>query len=200
MSRVLFIRHARTAWNEEKRIQGRQDIPLSEAGRRDAESWRLPARFCSWPVFVSPLARALETARLLGCGAPVTDARLMEMDYGSWEGLTSSELETRYGAALGPRTPSGIDFRPDGGESPRELRRRLDSWLDEVRASRRDVIAVTHKGIIRMALAMATGWDLVSKAPVRLRWDCGHLFTLRAKRARGGAIEVAALNVALAPS
>lgn len=195
MTRVLFIRHARTAWNQEKRIQGHTDVPLSDAGRAELSGRQLPIPFRRWAVFVSPLSRAVETARLLGLEAAVADPRLMEMHYGAWEGFTRAELRARYGETLGVRTSPGLDFRPHGGESPRELRDRLICWLDQVRSSRSDAVAVTHKGVIRMALAMATGWDLVSKAPARLRWDCAHLFTLPADQA--GAIRVADLNMEL---
>ncbi|MDX1527285.1 MAG: histidine phosphatase family protein, partial [Gammaproteobacteria bacterium] len=129
---------------------------------------------------------------------PRLEPRLMEMNYGDWEGATWAELEARYGSELTDRTRRGFRFRPDGGESPEDLKARLTSWLEDVRTLGRDSVAVTHKGVIRVALAMATGWDLVSKAPARLRWDCGHLFEIPPKEPL--AIRVAALNVALEPA
>lgn len=175
MSRVLFIRHGRTAWNAARRIQGHTDIALDETGREELRGRRLPREFAGWPVFASPLARAVETARLLGLDPPRLDARLREMSYGAWEGSTWDEIRARHGGALAARERQGLDFRPDGGESPRELRARMIDWLAEV-AGGVSVVAVTHKGVIRMALAMATGWDLVSRAPHRLHWDRAHLF------------------------
>lgn len=197
MTRVFFIRHGRTSWNDEKRIQGHTDIPLSEVGRAELRVRRLPSEYRGWRVFASPLERAVESARLLGLESPFLDARLMEMNYGDWEGATWAELETRYGGALAARARRGLEFRPDSGESAGELKERLTSWLDEIRSSGRDTVAVTHKGVIRMALAMATGWDLFSRAPARLLWDHGHLFTLPADEPL--VIQVAALNVVLAP-
>ncbi len=198
MTRVLFIRHGRTSWNDQKRIQGHTDIPLNAAGRAELRALSLPPEYRDWPVQVSPLKRAVETARLLGLQLPRLEPRLMEMNYGEWEGATWAELEARYGSALTDRTHRGFQFRPDGGESPEDLKARLTAWLEEIRALGRDSVAVTHKGVIRVALAMATGWDLVSKAPARLRWDCGHLFELPRNEPR--AIRVAALNVALEPA
>lgn len=175
MSLVLFIRHGRTAWNAGGRIQGHTDIALDDVGRSDLDGRRLPREFAQWPVFASPLVRAVESAHLLGLAAPRLDERLREMSYGAWEGSTWDELRARHGDQLAARERQGLDFRPDGGESPRELRARLRDWLGEI-AGGVPVVAVTHKGVIRMALAMATGWDLVSRAPHRLRWDRAHLF------------------------
>jgi probable phosphoglycerate mutase len=194
MSQVLFIRHGRTAWNDARRIQGHTDIPLSDAGRLEVQGRSVPAQFLSWPAFTSPLSRSMETARLLELPPPKTDPRLMEMSYGAWEGETWPELRERYGESLVRRERLGLDFRPDGGESPRELRTRLAAWLDEIRDTDQPAVVVTHKGVIRMALAMATGWDLVSKAPHRLRWDCAHLFEAPSQ---SGRLEIVALNLSM---
>jgi probable phosphoglycerate mutase len=195
VSQVLFIRHGRTAWNDARRIQGHTDIPLSDAGRLEIQARSVPERFLSWPVFTSPLSRSIETARLLELPSSNPDPRLMEMGYGAWEGETWPELRERYGESLVRRERLGLDFRPDGGESPRELRTRLAAWLDEIRDTDQPVVAVTHKGVIRMALAMATGWDLVSKAPYRLRWECAHLFEAPSQ---SGRLDIVALNLSLA--
>jgi probable phosphoglycerate mutase len=194
MSQVLFIRHGRTAWNDARRIQGHTDIPLSDAGRLEIRGRNVPAQFLSWPVYTSPLSRSMETARLLGLPSPKADPRLMEMGYGEWEGEIWDDLRERYGESLVRREQLGLDFRPDGGESPRELRTRLAAWLDEIRDTDHPAVAVAHKGVIRMALAMATGWDLVSKAPHRLRWDCAHLFEAPSQ---SGRLEIVALNLTL---
>lgn len=198
MTRVLFIRHGRTSWNDERRIQGHTDVSLSDAGRAELRARRLPVKYRQWPVYASPLKRAVESVGLLGLGKPSLDARLMEMNYGNWEGATWTELESRYGEALASRARRGLEFRPDGGESPRELKARLESWLEEIEAVGRDCVAVSHKGVIRMALALATGWDLVSKAPQRLKWERGHLFSLSGGEA-GIAVKVNTLNVDLGP-
>lgn len=199
MTRVLFIRHGRTDWNDQRRIQGHTDIPLSPAGKAEVAQLRVPPEYRRWPAYSSPLKRALETARLLELDAPVEEPRLMEMNYGRWEGATWHELVRRYGEeAIEANTRRGIDFRPEDGESPAELKLRLNAWLEEVAALKRDVVAVTHKGVIRMALAMATGWDLRSRPPARLKWDCGHLFSLA--EGTGDSIRVDTLNLALRPA
>ena len=61
---LLLIRHGPTRWNEERRLQGRADIPLSEAGARQVAGWRLPGRFHGLPVKTSPLLRVVKGSTL----------------------------------------------------------------------------------------------------------------------------------------
>ena len=194
---VVMVRHAVTAWNEAGRIQGRTDVPLGGRGRRMLAGRRLPARFGSHRVHSSPLSRAVETAALLGLAAPVLDARLMEMDWGEWEGRTRASI-----AASDPRTvaraeASGPDFRPPGGESPREVQARVLDWARSVARARSDVVAVTHKGVVKATLGLACGWDLTGKDPMRLDWSCAHRFGFDPDR---GAFTLEEPNVRLDPA
>lgn len=197
MTPILMIRHGPTAWNEEGRIQGRTDIPLSPAGRAKVRAWRLPD---GWhdadaaPDWVaSPLARARETAALLG-GRPALDERLAEMRYGDWEGRIRAEVDAETRASMSQWDGLGPDFRPPGGgESPRDVQERLAPFLAQRAASGRPVIAICHKGVIRALYAWAVGWDMTAKPPARLADDCGHLFRLAAD----GSPSVVRLNIAL---
>ena len=173
---VVMIRHAMTAWNEAGRIQGQTDVPLSERGRRALAGRRLPARFDSCRVHSSPLARAVETAGLLGLGTPVLDRRLMEMHWGEWEGETRASVAAADAWGLARNEARGPDFRPSGGESPRELQTRIIDWARSVARLPSDVVAITHKGVIKATLGLACGWDLTGKSPVRLDWACAHRF------------------------
>jgi len=191
---VLLIRHGRTAWNSEGRIQGHTDIPLSAAGRAALEGSRVPAEYERFRWYASPLSRAVETAELLGARELKIDPRLVELRWGEWEGSTKSALRERHGDAFAENEARGLDFRPPGGESPRELRARLEDWLGDVCGAEAPVVAVTHKGVIQMALALATGWDLVSRAPVRLDWGCAQQFSVSGTPPR---LRLEAPNVAL---
>ena len=176
MTRVLLIRHARTAWNDAGRIQGHTDIELSPAGRDEVRGWRIPPDCAAFRWYASPLERAAETARILGARDLVLDPRLMEMNWGDWEGCTRDGLRRDLGDRLSAMEQLGLDFRPPAGESPRELGTRLLGWLDDVAHLRADAIAVTHKGVIKAALGLASDWNLVGKSPVRLQWSCAHHF------------------------
>ncbi|MFQ5984175.1 MAG: histidine phosphatase family protein [Alphaproteobacteria bacterium] len=193
MTLLALLRHGATVWNEEGRIQGRRDGPLSQRGRAVVIAWRLPRELQGAKWFASPLLRACETARLLGVGAVAVDPRLVEMDWGRWEGRRLTELRETLGPGLAANEARGLDFRPDGGESPRDVQSRLRPWLTEVAAGARTTAAVTHKGVIRAVFALATDWDMTDKPPVRLDWASVHLFTV----AGDGKPTVAQLNMSV---
>jgi probable phosphoglycerate mutase len=94
---VAFLRHGATAWNEEGRMQGRRDMPLSERGRAEVEAWRAHARFSdvvsgATPWYSSPLRRAVETAEILTGTAPQCDPALIEMGLGRLGGLAPARI------------------------------------------------------------------------------------------------------------
>jgi probable phosphoglycerate mutase len=167
--KILLIRHGRTAWNEQGRMQGRVDLPLSPAGRAEVAGWQLPDGWAGARWLSSPLRRATETAALLTDRLVAIEPRLTEMDWGAFEGRTLAELRAAAPAAMAANEARGLDFRPDGGESPREVRARLESLLAELTDA--PTVCVTHKGVIRAAVSLATGWDMTSKAPLRVAGD-----------------------------
>jgi broad specificity phosphatase PhoE len=169
--KILLIRHGRTAWNEEGRMQGRADLQLSPEGRAEVRRWRLPHAWADARWRSSPLRRAIETAALLAGRPAAIEPRLIEMDWGTWEGFSLAELRATAPGAMAANEARGLDFRPPGGESPREVRARLDALLADLSDDPGDVVCVTHKGVIRAALSLATGWDMRSKPPLRLASD-----------------------------
>ena len=193
MTRLALLRHGATAWNAERRLQGRNDQPLSAAGRAALQGRRLPPEFALWRVLVSPLTRARDTAAILGLADPVIDHRLLEMDWGAFEGQTVTELRAIHGAGFGEEEGRGLDFCPPGGESPRAVQARLLPLLAELAVAKRDTLAVTHKGVIRAVMALAEDWDMIGKPPRRLDWSCLHVFRLRT----GGRPALERCNVAL---
>ena len=169
---LVIIRHGPTDWNVEKRIQGRSDLPLSDLGRQQVAKWVLPIEFQDYRWVSSPLGRALETARLLG-GEPEIEQRLIEMFWGSWEGQRFPMLRDDLGEEMKRNQARGLDFRPDGGESPREVQARLAPWLEEILDP---TVAVCHKGVLNALYALASGWDMLDKPADKLRDACAHLF------------------------
>ena len=92
MTRLMMIRHATTTWNEKRRLQGLVDIALSAKGRAEVATWRLPVEFADGFWVSSPLLRAVQTARALGAQHLTCEPRLVEMDWGEWEGRTIDEM------------------------------------------------------------------------------------------------------------
>ena len=175
-------------------MQGRRDIPLSQAGRDDVAGWSLPADIAQ-PIdwVASPLLRAVATAQLLAGAAPRIEPALTEMDWVSWEGYSLAELQTRFGRDFERNESLGLDFRPPGGESPRDVAARVTRWLESAVERERAIVAVTHNGVLRVLLALATGWDMLGKPPVRLRPATLHRFTLE----RGPRLTIVACNLPL---
>ena len=97
------------------------------------------------------------------------------------------------GEAMAENESRGVDFRPDGGESPRDVQARIAPWLAAVGERGRPTLALTHKGVIRAIFALAVGWDMAGKPPTRLRRATAHLFSV----APDGRVAVEHLNLPL---
>ena len=89
----------------------------------------------------------------------------------------------------------GLDFAAPGGESPRAVQARLAPWLGEIARAGRDVLAITHKGVIRALYAQATGWPMLGRMPTRLDFTGLQIFVL----ADGRPLAVERLNLRLGP-
>lgn len=192
MIKLALLRHGPTDWNRQKRLQGRADIPLAEDGRASLAAQRPGPIFDHFVWRASPLSRAVETARALG-QTPVIDPELIEMDWGGWEGRSLAELRTDPSVDMAAAEARGLDLMPPGGESPRQVQARLAPWLAARAADRRDVVAVTHKGVIRALMALAFDWSMTGKPPVKLDWTRLHMFKLD----DDGSIRPVTMNLAL---
>ncbi|NQV55360.1 MAG: histidine phosphatase family protein [Rhodospirillales bacterium] len=190
---ILFIRHGVTEWNVKNLVQGSTDIPLGEEGRAEVRAWQLPPEFNDFVWMSSPLKRAIETATILSGGAPETDPRLSEMCWGTWEGRTLKDLRVELGDLMVAWEAKGLDFHGPDGESPRDVQSRIKPLFQEFAKNKRDICAVSHKGVMRAVYALAIGWDMADKPPVKMLDGCAHLFELD----ETGAPSVAQLNIPL---
>jgi probable phosphoglycerate mutase len=159
---IVLVRHGETDWNRERRFQGHADVPLNDDGRAQVAELAealVGERFAAG--YTSPLRRAAESAeivgRRLGLVVRPNDA-LREVDVGSWSGLTLREVEDRF--------PEGfsrwVDWKVEGwedGEQYEDFSRRVVGGLLEIAARHpgEQVLAMTHGGPIRTALAAARG-------------------------------------------
>lgn len=191
--RIAFLRHGPTDWNAEGRIQGRIDTPLSDAGRAKMAALLPPGGFERARAFTSPLARARETASLLGFPNAAPDARLAEHNWGEWEGMTREDILARDGEDAFIHAGSAIDFTPKGGESTRALLARVAAFIRDAARATGDAIAITHRGVLRSAYTLATGWDMATPMPEKLDLGAVLIVEVDAK----GTIRLAALNVPL---
>lgn len=193
MTSLAMIRHGPTEWTEEKRLQGRTDIPLSKAGKELVSQWRVLPPLDDYRWVCSPLSRARETAVLLGARDLKIEERLTEMNYGKWEGSKLKDLRETLGGKMAANEARGLDFLPEGGETPRQVQQRLTPWLSDLASDGRPVVAVAHHGIIRALFSLATGWDMVGAPPEKFRWGAMHLFSVT----KDGEISVDRINVSI---
>jgi len=196
---IAFIRHGPTAWSTAKRLQGRTDVALSASGHDEVRNWVLPDRVANWPRFCSPLLRTQQTAQLLTPPAPASIApALIEASFGDYEGQSIAQLRTTLGQTFTDNESRGLDFLPPHGESPRQVCERLSHWFAQLASTAvapAGVVAISHKGVIRAVLSLATGWDMKTVPPVKLEWQ--HLHRFRYDHTDGGHLSVIEVNVPL---
>src|SRR3954452_1895946 len=160
---IHLARHGQTAYNAEGRFQGHLPVPLDDTGREQAR--RLAAQLSGVEVralVCSPLARARETAEIVAATigmTPEEDARFAETDTGDWTGRSFAEVKAEDPDGFRRFQVSDPTFRYPGGESFAEQSDRVQAGLRDLRA-RTDALpalVVCHRGVIRLALAAATG-------------------------------------------
>ena len=136
---LYIMRHGRTVWNMEHKLQGKTDVPLSEAGRPVVEQAAAACRDTHIDVcYCSPLIRAVETAEIVLRGREIpiiTDVRLEEMGFGICEGTT--DFQDNPDNPIYPlfAAPETYRIPVEGGESLEDLYARTGAFLKEVSRS-----------------------------------------------------------------
>lgn len=156
---VYFVRHGETGWNAEQRLQGQADTDINSRGREQADrNGRRLAELIEHPAdfdfIASPMRRTRETMERIRIAMGLeptayrTDARLMEVHFGDWQGHTFAELEARQKGSTAARSRDKWNFVPPGvhGESYQMLLERVRPWFE---ALERPTVCVTHGGVIR---------------------------------------------------
>jgi broad specificity phosphatase PhoE len=162
---IYYVRHGLTDWNVEQRLQGRQDTLLNAQGRAQAvrcgeilrelfdRDGRVPANLS---YVSSPLIRARATMELMRSALGLNpaqydiDARLAEISFGEWEGLTYMDILARDKNVIAERESDKWGFLPPAGESYAQVTRRIGEWCETVRA---DTVVSAHGGTARALIA-----------------------------------------------
>ena len=159
---IYIIRHGQTELNNRQALQGRSDHPLKSQGiaQAKAAASRLRERGIIFDrVFSSPLIRAIQTARIIAPGVLVeTDDRLIEMDYGPYEGMDlnapAPEVIAVFGDFIHNPTPRGMEPLAD-------VVARTGAFMEEIKAYRGNVLVSTHaiamKGILEYLMPDSNG-------------------------------------------
>lgn len=160
---VCLVRHGQTDWNIIKRLQGRENVPLNEAGHAQAAGVsqlleQVKRHGVSFGcVCTSPLSRAYDTANYitdsLGIASPAILDNLIERDYGSLSGLTLDERHRMFPG--GERQAGNVETVPQAAS---RMLRAVDDMLEI--SARRSVIGVTHGGLINAVFSRLTAGDI----------------------------------------
>ena len=165
-TRLVFVRHGRTAFNVEGRLQGRLDMPLDEVGRRQAFTVaQVIAAMEPDAIIASPLQRARDTAQAIGACAGLgvqLDDRLIEIDVGRWSGQRAADLrrnDPEYAAGV----VSPIDYRRADGETASEVADRIVAVCQDVVAQYAGgtIILVAHGFALRTGICWLLGLSLI---------------------------------------
>jgi alpha-ribazole phosphatase len=186
--RLWLVRHGATEWNQQWRLCGHHDVPLSEKGRLQAKWLGQRLRLESIAaIYSSDLQRASETARLLAASLPDAvplhlEPAWREMSFGDWEGLTYQEISASYQEELKFFTDP-VRFTPPNGEAfPSLVLRVRNAFADLARelaspsAHSGDVVLVSHGGTLRALLCSLLEMPFERQWQIRL--DHGSLSAL----------------------
>ncbi len=162
MTKIILVRHGHVEGIDPPRFRGRLDLPLTEKGRTQAlatagrieSSWRPSA------VYTSPMSRAVDTGAAIAGRFNLEirrDARLTDLDYGQWQGLTYEEVKSRWPHEWETwnRTPQLA--RIPGGEPLLNLQARLVDCLVEIAGQHPTdtIVIVGHDRVNRAILLLA---------------------------------------------
>lgn len=166
MLTVYLLRHGETAWNADgNRYCGRTDLPLTDTGIHQAKMVSDQLKGMHFDaVFSSPLQRALQTAQIASGGKQViTDPRLIEIDFGMWEGKTKEQFIAEN-KSLWANWMNDPENSPAGGigETAGSVVERVNEFYEDLRKKYPSgkVLVAGHNGINRFYLSHKLGMPL----------------------------------------
>lgn len=177
--RIILVRHGEIQDAHLMRCIGRMDVPLSKKGHSEAHQagkW-LKKQNIPFSLWSSPLTRCRETAEAIqeetGCGPIHTENDLIEMDAGTWDGMTFAQIQEKYPKEYEERGKNLIYYQTPGGESFFDAGARFLGGIrkilsleeqndsDEIvsETNTTPLVIVAHSGVIRSALCHLGAWS-----------------------------------------
>ncbi|WP_276480821.1 histidine phosphatase family protein [Paraflavitalea pollutisoli] len=165
MLKIFLLRHGETAYNaDNNRYCGRTDIPLTDKGLGQAQEVKRHLEGIEFAaVYSSPLQRAANTACLASGRDPIKDERLIEADFGNWEGKTKEEFIAENESLWVNWMSDPAVYRAGGtGETGTEIVERVDDFFRSIQQQHTvgNIMVVAHNGINRLYLAYRLGMPL----------------------------------------
>ena len=168
--KLFLVRHGETDWNLAQRFQGHSDVPLNQVGLRQAQALRdrLSDETIT-SIYSSDLGRAYETAKIIANGKNnlQSDARLREVHFGDWEGLTYYEIQAKFPEQLLAWEQDAYKTAPPNGETLEQLVEHTQSILNDFLVNHKDetILIVAHGGVIRVLICLALN------LPATMHWQ-----------------------------
>ena len=179
VNRVYLIRHGQIIGYEDFPVYGHTDVDLTETGvlqmQHMAERLRLVELKA---IYSSDLKRSAEGARLIARyhDVPVHFLpQLREMYFGDWEGMTLSEIRSRFPEELQKRQADLVCYEiPGGGESIGHFSERIMNCLENILLEQtgHDIALVCHGGVNRIILCRALGLDFARMFNIHQGYGC----------------------------
>ena len=155
--KIILVRHGQTEWNRNNRLNSRTDIPLNAEGVRAVSALAASMKISFDRVYASPLRRAYETAQILSKRFHldiVKDNRLLEVDFGPFEGLSAKALEAGGVSESFDLWRRGITTDESrGAESLEDAFIRINTFIKDIGAFSGSTLIVTHGYIGRILLS-----------------------------------------------
>ena len=181
---IYIIRHGKTELNKANVLQGRSNHPLNEEGVEQAKKAAENLREIHFDhVFSSPLIRAVETAEIV-CPdmKPVIDERLIEMDYGPYEG---SDLQNPSPEVIAFFMDFAHTPAPEGMEQLSSVVSRAGDFIESIKNLSGNILISTHaiamKGILEYLTPESKGayWSkYIGNCAIYITENEGGLFSV----------------------
>ncbi len=167
-TRLLLVRHGRTAYNAEIRFMGQMDVPMDEKGRAQVQAVaRRLADETPAAIYSSDLGRARDTALAIQAAiaskpALRVDARLSEGHFGDWQGQRYADLKVQDAERLSKWEADRLGVAPPNGESLPDLGKRVYAAYEDICKAHVDetVIIAAHGGSLQVMIVLALGLPL----------------------------------------
>ncbi|MDD2852784.1 MAG: histidine phosphatase family protein [Desulfuromonadaceae bacterium] len=174
---VYLMRHGDSRQDEIRRFIGRTDHPLNETGRAQAEAWeRKLAHIRFGTICCSNLLRSIETARIIGLrqrGTLTILPDLGEINLGSWDGMSISDVRQLFPLEYERRGSDLIGYRPPDGESFTDLSARvLPAFENAISQAGKNMLIVGHAGVNRTILCHLLGMPLANLFRLEQEYGC----------------------------
>jgi probable phosphoglycerate mutase len=188
MTHLILIRHGETLWNQQRRMQGHSDSPLTETGVRQSRQLAQRLKAVAFgALYSSDSGRAHQTARSIAEATGhdiVVEPRLRERHFGVFEGLTGAEIQANHPDHYLRFKSRDPEYAVPGGESALAFRARVLDCLGEIAGRHaQDVAVVVTHGLVldmvyraayRIPLDEPRDFELVNAGINRIHFDTGN--------------------------